>query len=161
MKCIKQEQFLISTGKLKETRFHACTYRCSSKESKRKSTLKKKAGELATLCDVRVCMVCFGPDESKVEAWPENKTEVLDVINMYYKGLNSGQKGKQDNKAKQDDLFGFLESKKENNLDQEEPLNNKGKEPADINQENTYGNNKYWDEIKVEAVFNERIEVSV
>lgn len=63
------------------------------KECKRKSTLKKKASELATLCDVRVCMVCFGPDESGAETRPEQKTEVLGVINMYCKRVISDQKG--------------------------------------------------------------------
>ncbi|KAK9211033.1 hypothetical protein WN943_000406 [Citrus x changshan-huyou] len=46
------------------------------------------------------------------------------------------------NKAKQDDLFGFLE----NQPDQEKLSNGKGKEPADINQENINGHNRYWDE---------------
>lgn len=46
------------------------------------------------------------------------------------------------NKAKQDDLFGFLE----NQPDQEKLSNSKGKEPADINQENINGHNRYWDE---------------
>ncbi|KAJ6715508.1 BOX PROTEIN putative-RELATED [Salix viminalis] len=33
--------------------------------SKRTKTLKKKAHEIQTLCDVRVCMVCFGPDSTR------------------------------------------------------------------------------------------------
>ncbi|GAY48978.1 hypothetical protein CUMW_115750 [Citrus unshiu] len=49
---------------------------------KRKETLKNKAHELETLCDVMVCLVCYGPD-GKVETWPEDKTKVNDMINKY------------------------------------------------------------------------------
>ncbi|KAJ6394874.1 hypothetical protein OIU77_023978 [Salix suchowensis] len=52
--------------------------------SKRTKTLKKKAHEIQTLCDVKVCMVCFGPD-SPVQTWPEGAVEVKDSI-MSYKG---------------------------------------------------------------------------
>ncbi|KAG5229321.1 agamous MADS-box protein [Salix suchowensis] len=50
--------------------------------SKRTKTLKKKAHEIQTLCDVKVCMVCFGPD-SPVQTWPEGAVEVKDSIMSY------------------------------------------------------------------------------
>ncbi|KAJ6773155.1 MADS BOX PROTEIN [Salix koriyanagi] len=40
----------------------------------RKQTLKKKASELATLCDVPVCLVCVNPDGT-TETWPGNESE--------------------------------------------------------------------------------------
>ncbi|KAK3212726.1 hypothetical protein Dsin_017432 [Dipteronia sinensis] len=71
---------------------------------KRKTTLLKKANQLSKLCDVNVCMVCFGPDK-KAETWPENKSEVCDIISKYKLGYNMG-------KEKKHNLVGFLENKK-------------------------------------------------
>lgn len=48
----------------------------------RKQTLKKKASELATLCDVPVCLVCVNPDGS-TETWPEEEERVVDVLMAY------------------------------------------------------------------------------
>ncbi|KAK2661098.1 hypothetical protein Ddye_007631 [Dipteronia dyeriana] len=74
---------------------------------KRKSTLKKKAAQLSTLCNAEVCMVCFGPDKT-VETWPENRSNVLDLIGKY-----GGLSEKEREKAKQKyNLVGFLSDKK-------------------------------------------------
>ncbi|KAH8497487.1 hypothetical protein H0E87_019958 [Populus deltoides] len=48
----------------------------------RKQNLKKKASELATLCDVPVCLVCVNPDGS-IETWPEEEERVVDVLMAY------------------------------------------------------------------------------
>ncbi|KAJ4707969.1 Agamous-like MADS-box protein [Melia azedarach] len=82
--------------------------RQASNFKKRKSTLKNKASQLATLCDVRVCMVCLGPD-GEVDAWPDNKTEVRNIISGYKRRISG--KGKEKAKYKYN-LLGFLESKK-------------------------------------------------
>uniref|UniRef100_A0A6N2K6V9 MADS-box domain-containing protein n=1 Tax=Salix viminalis TaxID=40686 RepID=A0A6N2K6V9_SALVM len=71
--------------------------------SKRTKTLKKKAHEIQTLCDVRVCMVCFGPD-STVQTWPEGAVEVKDSI-MSYKGICYRKKY-------ESSLTGYLQDKK-------------------------------------------------
>ncbi|TXG54297.1 hypothetical protein EZV62_019553 [Acer yangbiense] len=96
---------------------------------KRISTLKKKAAQLSTLCDVDVCMVCFGPDRT-VETWPENRSDVLDLIGMYG-GLSekAREKGKQkynllvflgDKKRKLDEK---LNKKRKNHQDEESVMN--------------------------------------
>lgn len=66
----------------------------------RKQTLKKKASELATLCDVPVCLVCANPDGS-TETWPEEEERVVEVL-MAYKAQTTmkneskeGEKGKE------------------------------------------------------------------
>ncbi|KAL5761616.1 hypothetical protein ACOSP7_017880 [Xanthoceras sorbifolium] len=74
---------------------------------KRKSTLKKKASQLSTMCDVNVCMVCFGPDGT-VETWPENRSDVLDLM---VKNKNMSEKSREEGKQKYN-LLGFLEDKK-------------------------------------------------
>ncbi|KAK3212707.1 hypothetical protein Dsin_017413 [Dipteronia sinensis] len=90
--------------------------------NKRKSTLKKKAAQLSTLCDVEVCMVCFGPDRT-VETWPENRSDVLDLIGKFG---GSSEKEREKGKKKYN-LVGFLGDKKRK-LD--EKLN-KRKNPED------------------------------
>uniref|UniRef100_A0A6N2LPW8 MADS-box domain-containing protein n=1 Tax=Salix viminalis TaxID=40686 RepID=A0A6N2LPW8_SALVM len=48
----------------------------------RKNTLKKKARELAILCDVPVCLICVDPDGTP-ETWPEEKERVVEVLKAY------------------------------------------------------------------------------
>ncbi|KAF3442221.1 hypothetical protein FNV43_RR16137 [Rhamnella rubrinervis] len=49
----------------------------------RKNTLKRKAGELATLCNVEVCMICYGSD-GDLELWPEDSDKAKFIIAKYY-----------------------------------------------------------------------------
>ncbi|KAK3219742.1 hypothetical protein Dsin_013712 [Dipteronia sinensis] len=80
--------------------------RFNYKYNRRKTTLMRKANQLSKLCDVNVCMVCFGPDKT-VETWPENRSEVCDIISKYKLGaLGNMGRGKKHN------LVGFLEKKK-------------------------------------------------
>ncbi|KAK1388372.1 hypothetical protein POM88_016550 [Heracleum sosnowskyi] len=54
------------------------------------NTLKKKVYELATLCDVKVALIVYGPRKDTPQAhplepeiWPQNRDEVLELINTY------------------------------------------------------------------------------
>ncbi|XAR50562.1 hypothetical protein NMG60_11004917 [Bertholletia excelsa] len=49
---------------------------------KRKECIKKKTEELAVLCGINACSICFGPD-GEIDTWPENPAEVKAVIGMY------------------------------------------------------------------------------
>lgn len=49
---------------------------------KRKVGLKKKANELAILCDIPVLLVCYGPN-GKIETWPNDDGAVKDIIRQY------------------------------------------------------------------------------
>ncbi|KAH7572867.1 hypothetical protein JRO89_XS03G0026600 [Xanthoceras sorbifolium] len=73
---------------------------------KRKSNLKKKTSQWSTLCDVNVCIVCFGSDGT-VEMWPKNISDMLDLI-IKYKNLSDEAR----EKGKKCNLPGFLEDKK-------------------------------------------------
>ncbi|XP_048228721.1 agamous-like MADS-box protein AGL75 [Ricinus communis] len=70
---------------------------------KRNPTLKKKAFELQTLCDVSVSIVSFGPDGG-LETWPDNEAQIRAAI-MSYKELKPKDK-------RESNLFKFLETKK-------------------------------------------------
>ncbi|CAN1304020.1 Agamous-like MADS-box protein AGL103 [Linum perenne] len=50
---------------------------------KRRRTLKKKAEELSTLCDIDVAYICFEPNTS-VHHWPEDPNKVKDSILKYW-----------------------------------------------------------------------------
>ncbi|PQQ07329.1 uncharacterized protein Pyn_30225 [Prunus yedoensis var. nudiflora] len=58
--------------------------------ARRMSTLKKKASELSTLCDVAVCVVSVGAD-SEIETWPENQQDAKSIL---LKHKNLGKLGK-------------------------------------------------------------------
>ena len=73
----------------------------------RRSTLKKKAGELATLCNAEVCVICFAPD-GDLQVWPENPTEAQSVIDKYREASKKGNKRKRQEKL---DLSDLLETK--------------------------------------------------
>ncbi|EXC05022.1 Agamous-like MADS-box protein AGL93 [Morus notabilis] len=74
---------------------------------RRRSTLKKKAGELADRCNVDVCVVCFGPD-GDLQVWPENPTEAQSIIGKYIEATKEGNKCKRTEKL---DLSDILEAK--------------------------------------------------
>ncbi|KAK4853908.1 hypothetical protein QYF36_016298 [Acer negundo] len=112
--------------------------------NKRKSTLKKKSAQLSTLCDVEVCMVCFGPDRT-VETWPENRSEVLDLIGKFG---GSSEKAREKGKQKYN-LVGFLGDKKRK-LD--EKLNKKRKNPEDDESVKNY------DPVSVISAWDERLD---
>ncbi|GFZ04087.1 hypothetical protein Acr_16g0007110 [Actinidia rufa] len=57
---------------------------------KRKNCIKKKTMELATLCGIQACAVCFGPDGA-VETWPENPNDVKVVIDLYRECVKNGR----------------------------------------------------------------------
>ncbi|XP_038683059.1 uncharacterized protein LOC119983456 [Tripterygium wilfordii] len=65
--------------------------RCAFK--KRMLGLKTKARELAELCYVTVCWVCFGPD-GEVVTWLENHASVRHIIGMF-QGLGENTKRRQ------------------------------------------------------------------
>ncbi|KAI9161940.1 hypothetical protein LWI28_022214 [Acer negundo] len=75
--------------------------------NRRKTTLMRKANQLSKLCDVNVCIVCFGPDKT-VETWPENRSEVCDIISKYKLGGLGNNMGR----GEKHNLVGFLENKK-------------------------------------------------
>ncbi|KDP29520.1 hypothetical protein JCGZ_19233 [Jatropha curcas] len=74
---------------------------------KRSPTLQKKAQEIQTLCDISVCLVCFGPDGS-VNTFPEQESEVKAAI-LSYKGLEKNQR-------QELTFLEFLEAKKKSLL---------------------------------------------
>ncbi|KAF3436316.1 hypothetical protein FNV43_RR23408 [Rhamnella rubrinervis] len=62
----------------------------------RKNTLKRKAGELATLCNVEVCMICYGSD-GDLELWPEDSEKAKFIVTKYNEVARKGNpKGKED-----------------------------------------------------------------
>uniref|UniRef100_A0A2N9GVL4 MADS-box domain-containing protein n=1 Tax=Fagus sylvatica TaxID=28930 RepID=A0A2N9GVL4_FAGSY len=60
---------------------------------KRITTLKKKAEELSTLCDVEVCMVCFGLD-GKFHVFPEEPEKAKAIIMKQKECSSKGISGK-------------------------------------------------------------------
>ncbi|GMN48745.1 hypothetical protein TIFTF001_017917 [Ficus carica] len=74
---------------------------------RRRSTLKKKAGELAALCNAEVCIICFEPN-GDLEVWPENPTKAESVIAKYREASKKGNKRKRKEKL---DLSDFFENK--------------------------------------------------
>lgn len=73
----------------------------------RRSTLKKKAGELADRCKVEVCVICFGPN-GDLEVWPEKPTKAQSIIEKYKEASKKGNKCKRQEKLNLSDI---LESK--------------------------------------------------
>ncbi|XP_010528984.1 PREDICTED: agamous-like MADS-box protein AGL103 [Tarenaya hassleriana] len=59
---------------------------------RRQLTVMKKAQELATLCDVEVAVICYGPD-GEIQTWPREMSKVKEVAEKYKK-LSSADKGK-------------------------------------------------------------------
>lgn len=57
---------------------------------KRKDCILKKSMELSVLCGIKVCAVIVDPN-GKVQTWPENKDEVLEIVKLYHQ--NSSDDG--------------------------------------------------------------------
>ncbi|WOK96055.1 hypothetical protein Cni_G04762 [Canna indica] len=47
---------------------------------KRRKGLMKKVSELATLCDVKACMIVYGPQDPHPEVWPPSPVEITRVL---------------------------------------------------------------------------------
>ncbi|XP_022876750.1 agamous-like MADS-box protein AGL81 [Olea europaea var. sylvestris] len=62
--------------------------------SRRKECIKRKTMELSTLCDVKACAVILGPD-GQIDSWPENRSEVQEVINLYQNGSRNKKRKQQ------------------------------------------------------------------
>ncbi|TYG94601.1 hypothetical protein ES288_A11G201200v1 [Gossypium darwinii] len=65
---------------------------------KRLQSLKKKAHEFSTLCDVEACMIVFEPElkdsPSGVEVWPSDPVQVETIIGRYNTMATSGSQKK-------------------------------------------------------------------
>lgn len=55
---------------------------CGNVYKNRRDTLKRKASELATLCNVDVCVICYGSDGT-LELWPEDAAKARSIILKY------------------------------------------------------------------------------
>jgi hypothetical protein len=49
---------------------------------RRNPTLKKKALELAELCNIPVCVISYGPDGT-LQTWPESREDVEAIVDKY------------------------------------------------------------------------------
>ncbi|CAA2953817.1 agamous-like MADS-box AGL81 [Olea europaea subsp. europaea] len=66
---------------------------------RRKECIKRKTMELSTLCDVKACAVILGPD-GQIDSWPENRSEVQEVINLYqHRSRNKKRKQQYDDRG--------------------------------------------------------------
>ncbi|XP_009788319.1 agamous-like MADS-box protein AGL70 [Nicotiana sylvestris] len=54
----------------------------NSTYQKRKKGLEKKANELSTLCQVKLCMIIYGPKDSEPTIWPDKDT-IQSLIDSY------------------------------------------------------------------------------
>uniref|UniRef100_F6GVF7 MADS-box domain-containing protein n=1 Tax=Vitis vinifera TaxID=29760 RepID=F6GVF7_VITVI len=82
----------------------------------RQKGLKKKIHALSTLCDVKACMILYGPnahgtESSQPDIWPENRNEVEGIIENYRK------ERKKDHGKRTLDLSDVLQTKKKTNLE--------------------------------------------
>ncbi|KAL1207455.1 Agamous-like MADS-box protein AGL53 [Cardamine amara subsp. amara] len=61
--------------------------------SMREKTIFNKAYELATLCDVEVCVIYYGPDGELIKTWPDDEHKVRDMAERFTK-LNEKERRK-------------------------------------------------------------------
>ncbi|KAL6959827.1 hypothetical protein U1Q18_039979 [Sarracenia purpurea var. burkii] len=82
---------------------------CKEVYKKRKQCVMKKTMELATLCGIKACTVCFGPN-GVAETWPENQKEVRAVIEMYreYRGKDRRRKNDVQESSSDEKIIGAV-----------------------------------------------------
>ncbi|XP_021911453.1 agamous-like MADS-box protein AGL75 [Carica papaya] len=87
---------------------------------KRQPTLKLKAQQLSTLCDVPVCLLCFDPD-GKLDTWPENQAQVREIIMNYKNSIDPDDRAGKGSEHM--DLLSFLEAKKKRLEEEKNEIN--------------------------------------
>ncbi|KAH0712139.1 hypothetical protein KY289_008098 [Solanum tuberosum] len=60
----------------------------------RKECIKRKSMELATLCDIKVCIVITGPN-GELQTWPDNFDACKKVLDLYSQNLKPKKKHKE------------------------------------------------------------------
>ncbi|XP_049381285.1 agamous-like MADS-box protein AGL81 [Solanum stenotomum] len=60
----------------------------------RKECIKTKSMDLATLCDIKVCIVITGPNR-ELQTWPHNLDACKEVLVLYSQNLKSEKKHKE------------------------------------------------------------------
>ncbi|GAV80312.1 SRF-TF domain-containing protein, partial [Cephalotus follicularis] len=92
--------------KVKKKRKRSQTEKDVEKKKKifqrRYATVEKKAEELETMCETKVCVVCYGPD-NKCYSFPKEKPDVIATITDF---KENGCRGKRL------DIVGFLKETK-------------------------------------------------
>ncbi|CAL9776220.1 unnamed protein product, partial [Musa acuminata subsp. burmannicoides] len=51
----------------------------------------KKADELAVYCGVDLCIISYGPEDDRPDAWPENPSTVRSVIRRFDEAQKAGK----------------------------------------------------------------------
>ncbi|XP_064978437.1 agamous-like MADS-box protein AGL82 [Musa acuminata AAA Group] len=51
----------------------------------------KKADELAVYCGVDLCIISYGPEDDRPDAWPENPSTVRSVIRRFDEARKTGK----------------------------------------------------------------------
>ncbi|XP_047979283.1 agamous-like MADS-box protein AGL82 [Salvia hispanica] len=88
---------------------------------KRKEGLIRKLSEFTTLCDVKACMIIYGPKQSRPEIWPPQNPEQVRRIIELYKSKNSGS-------VKSFDVAEFFKERKKQIEDELKKLKRKNQE---------------------------------
>ncbi|KAL6994991.1 hypothetical protein U1Q18_005126 [Sarracenia purpurea var. burkii] len=57
--------------------------------------------ELATLCGIKACTVCFGPN-GVAETWPKDPSEVKSVVEEYFSGYGKDRRGKKESSVEEE-----------------------------------------------------------
>ncbi|PHT41596.1 hypothetical protein CQW23_20450 [Capsicum baccatum] len=84
----------------------------------RKECIKRKAMELSTLCDIKVCTIITSP-QGELQTWPENLDAVKEVLDLYTQNLKPEKKRKASSSEEKDeeddegekDILTLVESK--------------------------------------------------
>ncbi|XP_049381313.1 agamous-like MADS-box protein AGL81 [Solanum stenotomum] len=82
----------------------------------RKECIKRKSMELATLCDIKICIVITGPN-GELQTWPDNLDACKEVLDLYSQNLKPKKKHKESSTPEPEeeqgkkDLLTLVESK--------------------------------------------------